>query len=137
MFPPEAPAQLDDARRDAEAFGIPPEAFAAFDDPDLGDANEDGADNQHGTGTGTGADTEVFEVYEDNMPTVEAFLALQTQWRYVSGMRAIRTGFDYNVVPGVFTLLGIPAADHAEVFAGVRVMELAALNICAQRAQND
>lgn len=47
-----------------------------------------------------------------------------TQWRI--GMSGA-TGLDYNALPAVMRLSGVPAADRAEVFEGVRTMEDAAL----------
>lgn len=38
------------------------------------------------------------------------------------------TGLDYNALPGVMRMIGVPAADRADVFEGLRVMEDAALS---------
>jgi hypothetical protein len=56
----------------------------------------------------------------------EVFAALQTQWR--SGMSG-PTGLDYTALEPVMRLQGIKKRDRQEVFAGVRVMEIAALEV--------
>lgn len=52
------------------------------------------------------------------------FIAMMTQWRI--GMSGA-TGLDYNAIPVVMRLVGVPAAERADVFEGVRTMEDAAL----------
>jgi hypothetical protein len=51
---------------------------------------------------------------------------MQTQWR--TGMSGA-TGLDYNALEPVMRLQGIKKRDQTEVFAGVRVMEIAALEV--------
>jgi hypothetical protein len=63
-------------------------------------------------------------VWPDNAPTIAVFIAMSTQWRV--GM-AGATGLDYNALPVVMRMHGIPAADRSVVFEGIREMEDAAL----------
>lgn len=52
------------------------------------------------------------------------FIQLSTQWR--TGMSGA-TGLDYNAIPNVMRLAGVPRADWPETFELIRVMEDAAL----------
>lgn len=67
---------------------------------------------------------EEFELWEENVDAVGAFLKVQTQWR--SGPAGI-TGLDYNGVLAAFTLLGI--AHTPELFGKIQIMERAVLNL--------
>lgn len=64
------------------------------------------------------------EVWPDNVEIVDVFAHLYTQWRI--GARG-PIGLDYTAIPAVLQLLQIPANRHAEVFAGIRIMENTAL----------
>lgn len=63
-------------------------------------------------------------MWPDNATTVEVFARLGTQWRI--GARG-PIGLDYTAIPVVLHLLQVAADQHAEVFAGIRIMEHAAL----------
>jgi uncharacterized membrane protein YbjE (DUF340 family) len=63
-------------------------------------------------------------VWPDNVTTIAVFIAMSTQWRV--GMSGA-TGLDYNALPVVMRMHGIPAAERAVVFEGIREMEDAAL----------
>lgn len=52
------------------------------------------------------------------------FNALGTQWRIGMGGA---TGLDYNAVPVVLRLQGVPRSDWPQLFDDLRVMEGAAL----------
>lgn len=67
---------------------------------------------------------QVFELWADNVQAVEVFADMLTQWNV--GMSGA-VGLRYEALPVVLELRGIPAAERAEVVAGVRVMERAAL----------
>lgn len=69
------------------------------------------------------------EIWPENLQAYEAFSALRTQWRV--GM-AGATGLDYNVVPAVLRLQGVPRADWSQLFEDLRVMESAALQAMRQ-----
>lgn len=70
-----------------------------------------------------------FEVFPDNWVTAQAFMALTTQWRVIVGERVAYQGIDYAAIGAVLAMSEIPDAQRAEVFAGLRVMERAALPI--------
>ena len=72
-----------------------------------------------------------FEVWPDNWCAVQAFLAMQTQWR--TGM-AGATGLDYTPLPGVMRLIGLSRADWPEAFEGLRTLEDEALKIFREQA---
>lgn len=69
-------------------------------------------------------ENQVVEVWPDNILAVNTFIAMSTQWR-VGAMGA--TGLDYNAMPVVMRMIGIPPASRASVFEDVRTMEDAAL----------
>ena len=63
-------------------------------------------------------------LWPENVRTVEVFSMLGTQW--ATGMNGA-TGLRYEAIPVVLRLAGIPRADHPDLFAGLRIMERAAL----------
>ncbi len=65
-----------------------------------------------------------FEVWPENWPALELFLALQTQWRH-AGMAGLPTGLDYAAIEPALRLMGM--APSPQLFADLRVMEDAAL----------
>lgn len=70
------------------------------------------------------------EVHADNEATVLAFLHLKTQWRIIAGLgKPVYQGLEYAAIPPVLDLLHIPRKARNEVFAGLRVMEQAALDV--------
>ncbi|MER8765821.1 DUF1799 domain-containing protein [Mesorhizobium sp. M0968] len=79
MTDPTRPSRPDEqARQDAEALGVPPENL-----PDDADDDEE---------------SDVFEVWDINMPSVVLFLGCETQWRVVArGMQGLLywLGIDY------------------------------------------
>lgn len=80
----------------------------------------------------------LFEVFEENVEAVEAFCALGTQWRIVAGMSgAFWQGLDYAAVPPTLDLMGVPVERRADVFAGLRLMEAAALPLRNAKAGDE
>lgn len=70
------------------------------------------------------------EVWPDNIVPVNVFIAMGTQWRVsMNGP----TGLDYNALPGVMRLCGVPRAEWPEVFESIRVLEDAALGIMRKK----
>lgn len=65
------------------------------------------------------------QVWQENLPTVKAFIAMDTQWRV--GMSGA-TGLDYAALPVVLRLSELPRKSWPEVFQDIRLMERAALN---------
>lgn len=64
------------------------------------------------------------EVWPENESTVKVFIAMGTQWNV--GM-AGAIGLRYEALPVVMKLTNVPPAERASVFAGLRLMERAAL----------
>lgn len=64
------------------------------------------------------------ELWAENLPTVEVFADMMTQWNVGPGGVV---GLRYEALPVVLDLHAIPATDRPGVFAGLRVMERAAL----------
>lgn len=71
-----------------------------------------------------------FGIWPDNVPAVETFIAMQTQWRV--GM-AGATGLDYTALPAVLSLVGVPADEHPDTFDCLRVMEAQAMTEMEKR----
>lgn len=72
-------------------------------------------------------------VWPENLPAVNAFIALLTQWRV--GM-AGATGLDYGVLPSVFRLTGIPRSEWPDTFDCIRTMEGEALKIMSEKRKD-
>jgi hypothetical protein len=75
---------------------------------------------------GDSDDPDEFEVWPENWPIVQAFLALSTQWNR-AGMDGARCGLKYEAFPTVYEGLGIKKKKRPEVFRGLQTMEHAAL----------
>jgi len=57
------------------------------------------------------------------------FIVMDTQWRVAFGGR---TGLDYNVLPAVMRMHGIPRSQWHDVFECLRVMEGEALQVMSE-----
>lgn len=68
--------------------------------------------------------SEVAELWEENVPTVQLFDDMSTQWHMGPGGRA---GLRYEALPFLMRLRGIAPAERSEIFNGLQVMERAAL----------
>lgn len=64
------------------------------------------------------------EIWPDNEKTAEVFEAMSTQWRI--GF-AGPSGLDYNALPHVLMMSGVPRKEWPELFRGIRLMEDGAL----------
>lgn len=64
-------------------------------------------------------------VWPENRQAVYVFMTLRTQWRY--GMNG-PTGLDYSALPETWRRTKTPPADRDQVFAALRILEVAALN---------
>lgn len=62
-----------------------------------------------------------------------AFVAMTTQWR--TGFGGV-IGLDYNVLPTVFRLTGVPRKDWPETFECLRFMEAEGLKVMGEE-RND
>lgn len=76
-----------------------------------------------------------FDVYAENWPVLELFRTVATQWRVVAPPMGgvLYLGIDYAAVALPLRLSGIKRRDHAEVFAGLRIMESAARAVLNER----
>ena len=74
--------------------------------------------------------TDEIEIWPENLETVTAFLACQTQWQ-VDGMSGQVRGLRYADVAATLEMLGV--ADRRAVFDGIRVMEAEALRVFGER----
>lgn len=68
----------------------------------------------------------VVPIWPDNLPALDLFVALQTQWR--TGFNG-PTGLDYAAVAATLDLQGVAPADRCKLFADLRVMEAEALKV--------
>ena len=77
-----------------------------------------------------------FEVHDDNERIVELFLALGTQWRVVAVPMGgiVRQGIEYSAVEPALRMLGTKRNEWPEIFAGLRIMEDAALAVLNAKA---
>lgn len=74
-------------------------------------------------------DDNAADIWPENLAAVNVFIALSTQWRV--GMSGA-TGLDYNAIPPVLRLVGIPRKEWADTFECVRVMEAEAMKIMGE-----
>jgi hypothetical protein len=78
-------------------------------------------------------DDDVFYVWQPNWPSVEAFLACETQWHYVSGLSVMmRTGINYAALDVVLRR----KKSKPHVFDDVRIIERAALTMLDEGRNN-
>jgi len=61
--------------------------------------------------------SEAFGVWPDNIPAVNALIALSSQWRPEGA------GLDYTAIPVVFRMIGLPRAEWPDTFECLRVLE--------------
>lgn len=74
-------------------------------------------------------DDTAVEVWPENLPTVNAFIAMSSQWRVGP---AGPIGLDYGAIPAVLRLITLPRATWPDVFDGLRVMESEALKVMGE-----
>lgn len=68
------------------------------------------------------------EIWPENVAAVLVFCALTTSWSY-SAASGKPTGLRYEALPVVMRYSEVPKADRPEVFAGLRIMEAAVLEM--------
>lgn len=69
-----------------------------------------------------------FDIWRDNLQSLEAYVACATQWRWLVGRSwVMRVGLDYAGVKALLWSLNV--ADPQQVFNDVRAMEAAALEV--------
>lgn len=71
-------------------------------------------------------DQTAVEVWPENMPILDVYRAMMTQWRM--GFNG-PIGLDYNVLPFVMRTARIPRDEWQDVFDGVRVAEAVTLEM--------
>lgn len=86
---------------------------------------------------GERASDEKCYLWPENLRTFNVWLQVQTQWRTSSGMDGThRTGLDYAGVATVMReVLHIRRRWWAEIWGGLRAMEIAAINAWAEQRQ--
>jgi len=77
-------------------------------------------------------DDATVDIWPDNLAATNVFVAMTTQWRTGFGGA---TGLDYNVLPSVFRLTGIPRKEWPDTFECVRVMEAEAMHVMAEQRE--
>lgn len=75
---------------------------------------------------GADEEDEEVEIWPENLETVDAFLACQTQWA-INDFSGAFLGLRYADVAATLDMLGV--ADKRDVFWGLRVMEREALDV--------
>jgi|GEM_PF-747233 len=76
------------------------------------------------------------EILSENLTTVEAFLAVQTNWIILAGLGGIvYHGINYTQLHSVFAMMNIPRKEWPALFSDIRIMEQAALPLLNQKAQ--
>ncbi|QRN55915.1 DUF1799 domain-containing protein [Dyella caseinilytica] len=70
------------------------------------------------------------EILPDNLAAVNVFIAMATQWRVSMGGPI---GLDYNALPAVMRLVGVPRAEQSDTFECIRTMEGEALRVMAEQ----
>jgi len=100
--------RADEAIDELESQGAPPEVLEQFE---------------------AQRDSEEFEVLEENMPTVDLFVAVCTQWRAAPFGGWL--GLDYPAVDVVLRRRALHVTP--EQFSGLQVMEHAALDVLNDR----
>jgi hypothetical protein len=69
-------------------------------------------------------------VHADLWPALGIFIDLASQWTVADGFRI---GLRYEVLPMMFDLHGIPAADRRDALADIRTCEREALRLWSKR----
>ena len=74
--------------------------------------------------------SETFGVWPEHREVVELFMACATQWRVIDGVRGTRfAGLDYTGVDVAMRMYGIRGQRRREVFEGVQIMEVSAMEV--------
>lgn len=77
---------------------------------------------------------EAYELWAENVPVVELFIDVQTQWRPGAGGGVL--GLDYNVVFRVMELNGVVQSEQKELLRDLQVMEAKAMQILNAKLQD-
>lgn len=70
-----------------------------------------------------------FELWRDNLPTWEVFMAMKSQWNWLATMESVRrTGLNYPALESALRVK-VKKKDRAAIFADLQAMEWAALEV--------
>lgn len=76
------------------------------------------------------ASADAFEVWPENIRIVNVFLSVDTQWRVIAGLGGmVYQGLEMRSVQSALEMTLVKRGDWPTFFAGIRVMELAALPV--------
>lgn len=77
---------------------------------------------------------EAFAVWPENVDAVELFCVVSGQWRVVAGFGgAGYIGLDYTAVEAAMNMRGVKKNQRPQLFADLRVMEVAAAALLNKR----
>lgn len=81
------------------------------------------------------------ELWPENLPAVELYLAAETQWRH-AGMNGVPTGLDYAGVRALLDLWPLPAAPDPQaalqaLFADLQTLEREHLRVVHDRLRRE
>lgn len=69
-----------------------------------------------------------FEVFEENIETVNVFMQLSTSWKLATvGMGSVRFGIPSTEIESTLRLMGVHRRRRQVLFKNIRIMERAAL----------
>lgn len=74
-----------------------------------------------------------FEIWPENVETVNFFMRLQTQWVY-AGMGGL-VGLNYQSVDMLFRIERTSPKKQREILEGLRFMEAVVVNVIAEKAK--
>lgn len=75
----------------------------------------------------------VFEIWPENVPVVDVFVALASQWNRAGMSGEVLTGINYTAVPVVMDLLGVPPKKRRRYFEWIRLMEAEAREVANRK----
>lgn len=76
------------------------------------------------------------ELWPENIPAVELYLAAGTQWRYV-GIAGAPVGLDYVGVRTLMELRAVPASEQPALFADLQILEREHVRLECERLKRD
>jgi Phage related hypothetical protein (DUF1799) len=79
------------------------------------------------------ANPNAFELWPEHAKAFELFVTMSTQWHF-NPLNGQRMALRYDVLAFVMELLNTPRKSRSELFADVRVLEAAALDVFASQA---
>lgn len=80
-------------------------------------------------------DEQTFGIYQENMPVVDAWSGVETQWLH-AGLAGVMTGLNYAGVQAWLQIF-IKPGERASIMRGLQVMERAALGAMHELRQQE